>query len=75
MFYISFNLADVTIALYMGRLFLVIQMGSNEGEAEEVWDTEEEVAMLPQRQRLELRAHKLSNVDSHEALLKTAESE
>lgn len=63
------------IALYMGRLFLVIQMGSNEGEAEEVWDTEEEVAMWPQRQRLELRAHKLSNVDSHEALLKTTESE
>ena len=29
----------------MGRLFLVIQMGSNEGEAEEVQDTEEEVAM------------------------------
>ena len=54
---------------------MVIQMGSNEGEAEEVWDTEEEVAMLPQRQRLELRAHKLSNVDSHQALLKTAESE
>ena len=39
MFYISFNLADVIIALYMGRLFLVIQMGSNEGEAEEVQDT------------------------------------
>ena len=40
------------IALYMGRLFLVIQMGS-EGEAvaEEVWDTEEEVAMWPRRQK------------------------
>lgn len=50
-------------------------MGSNEGEAEEVQDTEEEVAMWPQRQRLELCAHKLSNVDSHEVLLETAESE
>ena len=50
-------------------------MGSNEGEAEEVWDTEEEVDMWPQRQRLELCAHKLSNVDSHEALLETAECE
>lgn len=54
---------------------MVIQMGSNEGEAEEVWDRYE-VAMWPQRQRLELRAHKLGiNVDSHEALLKTTESE
>ena len=28
--------------LYVGRLFLDIQGGCNEGEAEEIWDTEEE---------------------------------
>lgn len=39
-------------ALSMGRLFLVIQMGSEgEAEAEEVWDTEEEVAMWPRRHK------------------------
>lgn len=62
-----FSFASVIKDLYMGRLFLVIKGGCNEGEAEEIWDTEEE-AVWPQRQRRELCGHKSRNVNSRREL-------